>query len=281
MTGRANVLILAGIASWASFGIEVSAQIDPKVHQQCLKAADYKGCIEVMTGKQLAPATNGKIEQLKSAMRILPSRLQNTNLRDFSSNTQVFNDAVSSITPEDLKSEYEKELYEEAVKLRQMTEALQSYWSARIRQGTLYSKTRYGSDSYSCPVLKSGLDLFNAVAGNKYAVSFVMSTQKGLFGSTETCYPQESDLVRSIGRRAEEALVDPAVRKTEIGKQKREAELARMAPWERHLEENPQLKAWAKANPVQAQKAREKFLADLEKKKSESGVKYSDLFKPQ
>ena len=281
MSSRVYALVIAGLAGWAILPLEASAQVDPKVHQQCLKAADYKGCVDVMTGKQTVPASPGKIDQLKSAMRILPSRLQNTNLRDFSSSTQVFNDAVISIVPDDLKNEYEKGFYAEAVKIRQMTDALQSYWSARIRQGTFFSKTSYGSDSYFCPVLKSGLDLFNMVAGAKYAVSYNGSTQRGLFGASETCYPQESDLVRSISRRVDEALVDPEVRKAELTKQKREAELARMAPWDRHLEENPQLKAWVKANPAQAEKAREKFLADLEKKNSGSKPSYSDLFKPQ
>jgi hypothetical protein len=281
MSGKVHALVLSGLVGWIALALEASAQVDPKVHQQCLKAADYKGCVDVMTGKQASPATPGKIDQLKSAMRILPSRLQNTNLRDFSSNTQVFNDAVSSIVPDDLKSDYEKEFYGEAVKIRQMTDALQSYWSARIHQGTFFSKTRYGSDSYFCPVLKSGLDLFNAVAGDKYVVAYNGSTQKGFFGSSETCYPQESDLVRSISRRVDEALVDPEVRKAELARKKREAELSRMAPWDRHLEENPQLKAWVKANPAQAEKAREKFLADLEKKNSEKKADYSDLFKPQ
>lgn len=233
-----------------------------------------------MGGADAAPAQQGSMAKLKEAMRLLPDRLGNTNLRDFTSNTQVFSDAVTMASDGDAKSEYEKELLAEARAVKGMVEALQAYWSARVYDGTYYGS--YGYKSYHCYVLKPRLDTFNSWAGSKYFVPY-NGTEKNTFllGKTETCYPQEAEMSSSIVRRVKEALVDPEVRKAEIAKKRREAELARMAPWDRHLEENPQLKTWVKANPAQAEKAREKFLADLEKKKSEKRADYSDFFKPQ
>ena len=258
-----------------------SAQVDPKVHKKCLLAADYKGCVQVMIGgADAAPVQAGSIAKLKEAMRLLPDRLQNTNLRDFTSNTQMFSDAVTMASDGDAKNEYEKEFLSEARAIKGMVEALQAYWSARIFDGTYHGSSGYRS--YRCYVLRPRLDTFNSLAGQKYSVLYNgTETNTFLLGKTETCYPQEADMSASIIRRVNEALVDPDVRKAEIEKRRRELELARMAPWDRHLEENPQLKAWVKANPAQAQKAREKFLSDLEKKSREKNTDFYGSFRSQ
>ncbi len=280
MSSRFYALVLAGVASWAAFDLQASAQVDQKVHKKCLSAADYKGCVQVMMGgADAAPVQQGSMAKLKEAMRLLPDRLGNTNLRDFTSNTQIFSDAVTMASDGDAKTEYEKEFLAEARAIKGMVEALEAYWSARIYRGTYYGE--YGYKSYYCHVLRPGLDNFNSWAGSKYVVPY-NGTEKNTFllGKMEACYPQEAEMSSSIVRRVKEALVDPEVRKAEIAKKRREAELARMAPWDRHLEENPQLKQWVKANPAQAQKAREKFLADLEKN-SVKRQDYSDFFHPK
>lgn len=272
-------LLSVTFAAISLVGTTAIAQVDPKIHQQCLKAADYKGCFEAMSGKSSAPPSSNEIDQLKSALRLLPGRLSSTNLRDFTLNTQIFRDAVNAVMPDKLKNDYEKQLYSEAIAINAMTDALQSYWSTRIHDGTSYS--RYGSKSYYCPILKNRLDAFNIVSGSRYAVTYNGYTEGGFFGRGEVCSPQEPDIVASITRRVDEALVDPEARKAELAKKQREEELARLAPWERHLEENPKLKEWVKANPEQGSKAREKFLADLEKKKTNSTPDFSSVFSPK
>ena len=50
--------------------------------------------------------------------------------------------------------------------------------------------------------------------------------------------------------------------KEAAAKEARRVELCKMGPWTRYLEENPNMKAWASANPKAAEKAKEKFIND-------------------
>lgn len=240
------------------------------VHEQCLKAADYKGCVEVMSGGGSSPSGSSAVNSLKSSMRLLPGRLENTSLRDFNSNTQIFRDSLASIEPSSLKSEYDKELFREAGAIARMVDALQQYWGTRIRRGTYYGTGGYRS--YYCSILKPALGYFNAVAGS-YTVAYNGYVTGGGFlnPKTEKCSPQESGMVSAIRRRVDDALIDPEVKKAQLEKARREAELARMGPWLRHLEENPNLKKWAEANPAAAEKAKEKFLNNLSSKDRKTG----------
>ena len=68
-------------------------------------------------------------------------------------------------------------------------------------------------------------------------------------------------MVDSIRRRVAEALVDPEARKAELERKKKEKELCEMGPWNRKLEEDPKLKAWANANPSAAKEAMKKYVA--------------------
>ena len=49
--------------------------------------------------------------------------------------------------------------------------------------------------------------------------------------------------------------------KEEAAKRQREKELCEMGPWNRRLEEDPKLKAWAKANPSAAKSEMERYIA--------------------
>jgi len=209
--------------------------------------------------KQEASTEPNAIAKLKDAMKLLPGRLENTNLRDFTSNTQIFTDAVSMASDSDAKSDHEKELISEARAIKGMVDALQSYWSARIYDGTYYGK--YGYKSYRCYVLKPKLEAFNTWTKPKYSVAY-NGTESNVFliGKMEDCQPQETEMTTSIITRVTDALVDPEIRKKEMAQKKREDELAKMGPWLRYLEENPKLKKWIQANPTAGEKEKEKFL---------------------
>ena len=58
----------------------------------------------------------------------------------------------------------------------------------------------------------------------------------------------------------------------------RQQELSKMGPWIRHLEENPNLKRWAEANPAAAAKEREKFLSKLSEENG--GLDYQNYSPP-
>jgi len=235
------------------------AQVDPKIKSECMKAQDFVGCVKAMRGNLDLKSDELPITKLKEALKLLPNRLSNTNSRDFTSNVQIFFDAVSLVDISKAKNDYEKELISEAIMIKGMTNALQEYWSNRISNGTYYG--RYGSRTYYCNVLGPRLEIFNTFAGDKYRVSSNESSKDSLFGKMQTCYPQEGEMVDSIRRRVTEALVDPEARKAELERKKKEKELCEMGPWNRRLEEDPKLKAWAKANPSAAKEAKEKYIA--------------------
>lgn len=242
--------------------VQLNAQVNSKVHKICLQAADYKGCIEAQSSKTDKPVKTGKINDLRNALMLLPERLRNTSLRDFGYNTQIFYDSLSLVTEEDKRTSFDKDIVAESFAIKAMIDALQRYWSDRIYSGTSYGSS--GTKSYKCEVLLPRLRSFNDVAGYKYSVRAASDTKSmfTLLGPYryEVCYPQESSMINAIIQRINNALVDPKVRAAELEKQKRDEELARLDPWERHLEKNPALKKWAEANPTAAAKEREKFL---------------------
>ncbi len=203
------------IAAVALFTLLPTSAKASSVHEECLKAADYKGCIEVKSGNSNRASLPALVENLKNNLRLLPNRLENTNLRDFTSNTQAFNDAVASIDPSTLRSQYEHKLYTEAKAIQRMVQALQQYWSVRIHNGTHYGS--HGSRSYNCFILRPALDAFNRTAiggvddvwqNAGYTVKYNGQTKKGgfLMPAMEECSPQETEMTEAISRRALKAL---------------------------------------------------------------------------
>lgn len=69
-------------------------QVNDEIHERCKDVADYAGCVQVYTGS-VAATVNVNEARLKEALRLLPSRLTNTVLRDFTSAIQPFTDALA------------------------------------------------------------------------------------------------------------------------------------------------------------------------------------------
>ena len=247
-----------------------------KIYKECLKAADYKGCVQVLTqGATQVPAQPSAIDRLRASLKVLPSRVENTSLQNFTTNTQDFTDSLALVEASSLKKEADLELYNGALRIQKMLDALQAAWSTRIYEGTGYasgSKYSSGSTFYHCHRLKPGIEAFNYAAGRTVVV-YNGRPAKGLFGGSlaiDDCSPQEYEMVRVINSDIAKLLVDPAVVAAEKEKDRKEAELAKMAAWDRHLASNPDLKAWAKANPGAAKSARAKWEAENAKKETES-----------
>ena len=243
----------------------VSAEISAEVKATCMDAKDFLGCVQALSGSSSIGANN--LESLKKALKRLPSRLENTNLRDFTANTQFFNDAIADIAEDDLNTDYERFVLAEARAVSDMLDALQSAWSDRIRNGTYYGKY---SKSYYCPVLRGGVAEFNVAAGynSSYTVDFSSTTTKGglLSFETEKCSPHEYKMIDAIEKRVADTLISPEEKQAQLDKEKREKELCEMAPWQRYLEENPGIKQWADANPGPAEAKKKKFLANPKNK---------------
>lgn len=266
----------------ALLGLPGHAQASGKIYKECLKAADYKGCVQVLTqGSTQSSAQTSAIDRLRSSLKVLPSRIENTNLRDFYSNTREFFDSLAMVDESSLKKDSDRELYSGAQKIGRMLNALQSAWSTRINSGTGY--TSGGSKVYYCHRLKPGVEAFNYAAGRN-AVIYNGRPMKGLFGGSlgvDKCSPQEYQMVAVINSDIAQILIDPAVVAAQKEKERKEAELAKMAAWERHLETNPNLKVWAEANPAAAKAARTKWEAENAKKEKENKAKTGSWWVPK
>ena len=70
------------------------AQVSDEVHQRCKDVADYVGCVQIATGS-VPTKENSSEADLRKALKLLPRRLENTSLRDFSSAIQPFTDALA------------------------------------------------------------------------------------------------------------------------------------------------------------------------------------------
>ena len=103
----------------------INANVDPKVAEICMKAVDFQGCVNAMTGvnKRLT-----KKEELIDEIRKLPSRISNTSLRDLSGETRSFRDKLAISTPEEVGLE----LYKNAKKIDSAIDILYTTWQRKI-----------------------------------------------------------------------------------------------------------------------------------------------------
>ena len=241
-----------------------ASAIEDSVHDKCIKAADFKGCVEVMSGKTYADEL--PISKLVPAMKMLSSRLDSVSLSTLSERSMSFRDALSLANDDDIKTDHDAYLLQGARQVNRMISALSSAWQSRIYDGTAFtSGTKYTRPSkyYRCRYLKNGVSGFNSAAPRDYRVSYNGRTEKSfLLGEMEKCYPQEHQMIDQIQRYIAELSIDPKVKAKQIKEKKLRQELCKLEPWSRYLEENPGMKAWAEANPGPAEKQRQKFLAE-------------------
>jgi len=103
----------------------VNANVDPKVAEICMKAVDFQGCVNAMSGKSQG---FGKKNELIKEIKILPSRISNTSLRDLSRETRSFRDALALSSPEEVGIE----LYENAKKIEASIDILYETWQRKV-----------------------------------------------------------------------------------------------------------------------------------------------------
>tara|TARA_B100000965_G_C19558792_1_gene743499 strand:+ start:173 stop:910 length:738 start_codon:yes stop_codon:yes gene_type:complete len=115
-------------------------QINRKAAEFCMKAADFAGCVQTMSGEG---ETNKKIEiisnkkqDLLDEIKKIPSRIANTSMRDYSSRTMDFTDALALSSPDEVG----QKLYQDAEKLRLTLDLLYATWERdlKTRSGAMY-----------------------------------------------------------------------------------------------------------------------------------------------
>ena len=251
----AAAVLLAGPA-WA--------QVDPKVAAQCKDARDFVGCVKAFTTPSIQ--ASDELTALRGAMKQVAARLTSgTNLRDSTITFQPVVDALALV-----EGSYPDSLAVQKASLAsRLFNVMQSAWDLQIRAKS-YQLSEYmkGEDVYACEVLKQSADAFNSAYGSS-AINW--NYTKGLFGLSvcrvpygqlplDYMYPVVIRILNEGSISPEEIASREVQSKQADAKRKREEEMARMEPWERHLEKNPKLKEWVNANPKVAEIEKAKFL---------------------
>lgn len=260
------------------------AQVDPKIHKLCIEAKDYTGCVRAMTS---APQPEGDaLTPLRNAMKQVAGRLSfGTSLVDSTSTFQPVVDQLSIVESNEPNSLAVKTA-QEAV---QLFDILQTAWRVRIQsENTAFRGVSGDLRVYNCRNLKTTADAFDAVSTTGRV--YWSYSKSPLFGDTcKINYGQEPDalmypiIVRLL---REGAVSNDQIKAREVAEQDRKDKLARekelcaMGPWNRRLEEDPKLKAWAKANPSAAKIAMDKYIAKEGSKKDCAAIEfnYSNYF---
>jgi hypothetical protein len=252
------------------------AQVDPKVHKQCIEAKDYAGCVKAFT----APQQEGDdgLSSLRAAMKQVAARIRSGfSLRDSTLFFQPVTDQLALVSarfPASLA-------VQNANKAAVLFDVTQTAWQSRIN--TLQVGT-YTGTTYSCEPTKRGVKAFNDAAGVE-AITY--SVKGGLFGLVLWCQESvglmhEARMLSFISGLLESGSVSPqeiAAKEKAEQEQKekaaREQELCAMGPWNRYLEENPGMKKWADANPSAAEAAKKRFLQDPKNQAPCTGSTYN------
>ena len=259
--------LLTATASAAAVLLTASAwaQVDPKVAAQCKDARDFLGCVKAFTTPASQPSDD--LTGLRGAMKQVAARLSSgTNLRDSTITFQPVIDQLALVEgsfPESLA-------VQKASLASRLFNVMQSAWDLQIRAKS-YQLSEYmkGEDVYACEVLKQSVDAFNSAYGSS-AINW--SYTKGLFGLSicrvpygqlplDYMYPIVIRILNEGSISPAEIASREAQDKEEAAKRQREKELCEMGPWNRRLEEDPKLKAWAKANPSAAKTEMERYKA--------------------
>lgn len=245
-------MIRTTLTALALFVGSVPAMASP--HEDCLKASDYKGCIEVQQNGGVVPASTGPLVDLRNAMKQVSSRLSSgTSLRDSSLTFQPVIDA-HALVPADQQNTLAYQSASIAIKLFDLT---QSNWQARISLTRYYDGTPY-MPGRGCDLMAGQVRQYNGIAGKK-AVSFSYK-KKGLLGVCHRSSARPENLMYNfvIGV-LRDGSTDPAVIKDYKLKRAEAIRLSKLGPWERHLNSRSGLREWANANPTAAAQEKAKF----------------------
>jgi len=243
--------------------LPASAQIDPKVAKQCKDARDFVGCVKAFSTPQVLTPVDDGLDGLRNAMKAVSGRIDSGfSLRD----STVFFQPVTD-QPAINRDKYPSSLaVKNSAKALELFNIVQSAWQSRINS---LSVNQYTGTTYSCEPTKNGVAIFNSAAGSE-VVSY--NVKGGIFGFTLFCFKSvglghESQMLSYISSLLKQGSVSPAeiAAKEAADKEiavamKKDRELAALGPWNRHLEENPQLKKWVEANPVAAIKAKNDYI---------------------
>lgn len=212
--------------------------------------------MQVQTHGVAAPASD-ELSQLRSAMKQVASRLASgTSLRDSGAVFQPVIDAHAVVPA----SQQDTLAYQAAGMAIDLFNDTQAIWSARIQHASYASSLGHYQSSTACKYYQSMVNVAAARTGKVNAFRWSYKNT-GMFGVT--CGWSSSPEVPSYrytigvlrnGATKPEAIANYTAKLTEAKR------LAALGPWNRYLESNPGMRAWAKANPQLAEAKRVSYI---------------------
>jgi chromosome segregation ATPase len=145
------------------------SKVPDETHNKCKDVADYVGCVTIFMGVTVsAKDTNEYEKRLREAIRLLPGRMNNTSLDNFSSSIQPFTDALSlASTDSEIAG---TDLVSGAKTIERILEDARKIWEWSIDASVRW----YGEKN--CGVLNEQLERINHRAGGK-VVSYVSTAR--------------------------------------------------------------------------------------------------------
>lgn len=225
-------------------------------HEECLKAADYEGCIKVLTNG-VSTSDGDALTKLRSTMKQVASRLSSgTSLNDSATTFRPVIDAHAVIPPE----QQDSLAYQSASMAIELFDDTRAIWQQRIRGLSYTSALGYFQTQPACRLYENMVALAAAKTGNPQAFYWGWES-KGLFGATcSWLTPPERPVYRFTIAVLNEGATNPEDIANYAAQLKEARRLAELGPWQRYLEQNPGMAAWVKANPSLGEKKRKEYI---------------------
>ena len=136
----------------------------------------------------------------------------------------------------------------------------QAIWQRRISGSNYASSLGHYQTDTACKLYDGMVSLAAAKTGNPQAFNWSWGT-KDLFGwICNWSSPPEAPVYRYTIGVLRDGSTDPQEIADYTAKLKDARRLAALGPWQRYLEQNPGMAAWAKANPELAEKKKDEYI---------------------
>ena len=154
----------------------VEANVDPKIAEMCMKAVDFKGCVEIMSGGKVKRKMNeDSLNDLKQNMKKIAARINNgMTMKDSTLFFQPLVDALSLVENEYSNSE----AVIASKKARELFVVIKQMFNARLE--TVQQGINYPTCSYE--PTEVGIEMFNKIYGSQA----IIYEKTGMWGRT-TC----------------------------------------------------------------------------------------------
>ena len=143
--------------------LSAQAAIDPKTAEFCMKAADFAGCVQTMSGKSSSGNTKS-CDGIRKGLAIIKERMiSGTSLTKLDVNTNPLSDALAIAKAGGDAKESCSKLLADSQSVLDMIRVLCTQWQVEIEDGQ--ESTKQGRKVWPAPLVEPNIKTFNLLAG--------------------------------------------------------------------------------------------------------------------